>query len=781
MRVVVLILFLSLAGISCGLEQYCISYSNKDQLPCKIQIKCPKNIDFGEKQLQLRHLSDYECCSRIATHLVFFNFYLPFDSKTSLKRSINLSSALTGYPLACLNKKKYFNMRYYGLSGIHKEYKVVTLGSNGKNSVIFTSLRFKLMENDREMAVCSRDLNTSVFQSSEKIDLNLNAEVKLYEDTCIRMFTNASISELTMDGIADSLVKRNLFGIGGADAVQDLSCFIGSVFFKGYQVAMTERSFPTKVFSQTSLMQIRGTINRFEARILCSSNLNEIDLSVTGLRKFLHNNPNWLDFANERSTNKTLGLSLNQYGARPTESKAAGFNKRFHLQYDNLYEIEEKLSLFEDNSSFCIFYQFKRKNLNVRIYGLLLEEQGQQSCDCTLFWLLNTYMNTPSYTLYYGYMTACESRRQELEKECDFDAMGARCQIQTIEPVTEPNSYSYVWNLKLAEYVLNTIMASALNSVAVLVNLFVILVFRSMRSSEEFRKKKLTDKNQPLWDYVYFNTFFVLLQALIFALEPLTACIEYDGIYCSPFILTYFGKAFYLFVQSYLANVLKIMANVTNTLFVLYRYGINKDRLAKFRKRSPLKIVMICMCPALSISIITLFVNERFDMDLLNKDEFVYLSRVNYLNDFSNPALEGAYLINKLLGCVVFIVFNLFIDLRLLLFLRTLQQARRKEEAEARITKMIVLNGLFSFLFRMPEMVASLLFVLFTFYPLIFPACILSLEPTHSACPSLSKISQFFYSFSFYENCLLLVIFNPEFKTHAVKCFSYLKKTLKCV
>nr|QVK45953.1 G protein-coupled receptor [Proales similis] len=772
--VVMIVTFCGLSNQIGAMKQYCRSFIKENQTNYWIQIVCPP-LRPGSEVL-VDHMHNYRCSDYNKT---FFHAWFPFMFDTSLKSSINFTAILASYPIACKDKLEGVEVNYFAITGIHRTF-TVSAFKQRVQSLTIQYFHMRLLESDNEKANCSNDLDVAIFKVTQPITVLFDLGVKYDEDVCEQMFNQANIRNFKLTEMVDSMIKRNVFGILKTVAVTDLRAKISTFLITGYGLKLDMTVFPIKVFSQTKGIIFEGILEKFDSKVLISSGVEEIRISSWGMKKFLHNNLDWLDFANERSSNKTLRIILNGANLRPSSETLDYIYHRATTQYDNLYQLDpDYADLFKDNSSFCLFHRLIKKKLNVRLGGFMFEVQGQHHCDCTLFWLLKTFMNTPQDVIYYTYLVECDLLWNDLQRECDFTAMAARCELQTIHRISEPNGYTFVWKIKFTEFVLNTVMASAINCFAVLLNAFVVFVFRRMWASGDFRKKKLTDKSQPMWDYVYFNTFFVLLQALIFALEPLTACIEYDGIYCSPFILTRFAHAFYLFVQSYLGNVFKLMANITNTLFVFYRFGINSDRLAKFRKARPARMIAILLVPVLVISVITVFVNERFNWNVFIEDQFEYLSRDKYKQRSLSPTLKVIYLLNMFLGSVVFTVISLSVDMRLLFFLRSFQQSNRKEEAENRVTKMIVLNGFFSFLFRMPEMAVSILYFAFTFNPLIFPACVFRAEPTHSVCPSLLKISRFFFSLSFFENFILLSLFNHEFKIQAFCSFKILLGHLK--
>nr|QVK45947.1 G protein-coupled receptor [Proales similis] len=758
------LILLVLTRLSSANDEYCSAETHKGSTKCNFEIWCNPN---RPREIKATNVNGEICCSSVRRVGYLFQNYFIIDSV--LDDSVSFFPFFESVPIDCQQKDKLLTIDLAAITGIQRSFKVTALAPGYKEITLIAS-NLRMMENEIDKADCSKNLNASIFQTDQTLDLTFAIGLRYDQDTCDQLFHMAKISYFEMYDLVDSMIKRNIFGVERTSAVEDLQSNIETVIFRGYALALNQKSFPVRVFGKASRLTVKGTIKQFQGQILRGSELNKIKLKISGVRKFLHNNLDWLDYTDERSTNKTLRVFLDG-----KEENGWNSNNEYDT-YDEmriknyLYQIDSEMTVFE-TQTFCQFYRLKQKNLNLEIYGKVFQNQAERICDCALLWLLKSYKSNPDYLYFRGAFKECSRHQDELEKSCDFEAMASRCLFDSIEPITESSGYSFVWTVKFTHFVLNTVMTSSLSCLAFALNLFVVYVFHRLRSSEQFRKKKLTDKNQSLWTYVYYNAIFVSLQALIFAFEPLTACIQNDGIYCSPLILTHFGQGFYLFVQSYLGNALRLIANVTNSLFVLYRFGMNADRLAKLRKAKPKKVVFICMLPVLLISVITLFVNERFDLKVFNGDKFHYILRGIRDHQLPTLTLKIIFLTNMILGNIVFNLLNVIVDLRLLIFLRNLKNASRKEEAEARVTKMIVFNGVFSFLFRTPEMAFSISYLVFTFNPLLFPSCELTRDITLSACPSLAKISQFFFSFSFFENFILLYLFNPEFNQQARKIF----------
>nr|QVK45918.1 G protein-coupled receptor [Proales similis] len=587
-------------------------------------------------------------------------------------------------------------------------------------------------------------------------------------NTCPLMFEGAFISFIEIFGIADSTVKHNMLAFETTN--RTLSSTVDELKLLGYGLRFDSRTFPLSVYGKTETAGIHGMVNSFEASALIHSAVVYLMMYISRLRRFFHNNPGWLNEANRRETNRTLMIGMAEpeldYSPKTRNSRTGYITWIESIGTDPF-----------DDSSFCIFYQIEQYLLDVFLVLELEKVQFDQNCSCLLFWLGSKHM---LYKQGDHFLKVPCINEIQLNSTCDFNKMSKRCRVETIEPVNYQTIYETILDLEFFKYLADVWLVPVTSLLGIFANLMVIRTFRKIKRSPEYRRNKLTDKGRFMWEYTYYNSWFILFHSLIFLFGPLTTCIEVSGIYCSSFILTDFFRPFYLFIQKFLGNTFRLAANMTSTLFVLFRFGLNTDRLIGFRKVKPKKLVA-CLCIlSLSMSLITLFVNEKLTVFTLSDYPIEYF--VNSNTDFlsSGTFLKTGFLLNTFFLTTLFALSNIFIDLRLLSLLRSQNTERRKEEAEKRITKMVILNGLFSFLFRLPEMISAALLLVYTLDQYFFPVCIIFLSPFHSVCPMLFSISHFLLTISYLENLVLLYLFNDNFRKHfhwPFKAASTLKQT----
>nr|QVK45936.1 G protein-coupled receptor [Proales similis] len=729
--------FIWLAGLQpCVTLQVNISFSS----PRICVLSIPSNwyqlkIDY----LNLFNQSIHECQSRPVD--LFYS--IESESVESL-RDLNARF----FPL--LARISHFNelaVTIVGPKGISVDFKIPNFKSDPYILIIFyqTDLQFLTNKGSKVLESTEGPIDTGPFSNRQPIKLRLFQGNRYHMNTSPLLFNKAHLSALSIHQIIDSIVKYNMLTFESTN--KTLNSTVNELEIQGYGLRFDSSIFPLTVFGRTKTVHLSGIVNSFETRALIKSKVTKLILEIWRLRKFLHNSPKWLNEANKRETKSELLIKID----KPENHLSSAFAQdTSHLNWK-----EARVDAFDD-SSFCVFYQVEQFSLNVKFSGQQIETQAAESCSCLLFWIVTNFED---------HNVSCVNQAQ-LDRRCDFDKMAQSCSTETVEPLNYRTIYDTILDLEYFKYLADVWLVPLVSLLGIMANYLVIRTFQRIKRSPEYRRKKLTDKGRLMWEYTYFNSWFILFHAFVFLFGPLTTCIELNGIYCSPFILTGLFRPYYLFIENFLGNTFRLSANMSSTLFVLYRFGLNTDRLIRFRKVKPKTAVACLFVLSLSISVITLFVNDRFSLNELSIKSFSYMVQVEFKLLRSGTVLKILYFVNIILGTALFTLFNMLFDLRLFCMLRNQNTDRPKEEAEKRITKMVVLNGLFSFFFRLPEMVSALLLLMFAIDPSTFAFCIISNERHHSVCPILFSISRFLLTVSYLENLSLLYFFNPNFKKH---------------
>nr|QVK45934.1 G protein-coupled receptor [Proales similis] len=641
--------------------------------------------------------------------------------------------------------------------GLSVDFKVPNFGNDSSLRIEFMLFDLRIVNRDGSpQENCSSDYPVfRPWSNTKSTMMDIHKAIRYHERTCATIFRNSRLSQLAISELTESTVKHNMLTFEPNN--ESLNATIEYLVLSGYGVNFNTKIFPTTLFGQTRRVEISGLVKSFETSAMRNSSLILIKLISFRLRRFFHNNPNWLNNARFRAVQDTLVILID---SRDTFQMSSGLNA-----FINEVELFEAQPF--DDSSFCVFYQIKVYSLNIKLDGHLIERQAHENCTCLLFWLISNYWaHDDFYALYYSDLGLCVQNRANLSEQCQFEKMAQRCSIETVQPFGYLTKIDHVFGLEFAKYLADVWLTPAMCVFGFVANFLVISTFRKIKRSPEYRRNKLTDKARFMWDYTYYNSWFVLFHALTFSFSPLSTCIEYNGIYCPELALTKLSQTYFLFVESFFGNTMRLMANLSQSLFVLFRFGLNTDRVNRFRKIRPRKLLAYLSLPSALVSVVTLFINDRFSIDLLFQESENYILYLFFDNMNGGVGLQIAYLFNVFVGTTLFTLFNMLVDLRLLGLLRKQNAQRPKEEVEKRITKMVILNGLFSFLFRMPEMVSTFVLIIHAFHPDFLASCIVVGSRYNSVCPMLFDISRFLLTVSFLENLLLLYLFNPNFKKH---------------
>nr|QVK45924.1 G protein-coupled receptor [Proales similis] len=709
---------------------------------CYVQLGSKADDSVDQDRLKVFNQTVQQCEMRG----VYLNYEITSQNEESGESLADFNNNV--FPLvAQISNLSQLSLLITGGRGISVDFKIPRLSAS--TQIFFMTQLFDLRlvyNNGHEVRESSAGLlDTSPFKNEQPIYIWLSKGTRYHLNTCPLIFNEAFLSNLMLAELTDSRVKLNMLEFEPTN--RTLQSTVNSLRLSGYGLRFSSKIFPLAVFAKTVSLYLSGTVNSFEASSLKQSQLIAIALALSKLKMFFHNNPGWLNEVNKRQTFAPLMIELKEPEEDPTNSI-----DQDRLHYSTWIESRQRNAF--DDSSFCIFYQIERYALNVLFYGDMIAIQANKSCSCLLFWIVS-FHRLQDYDC---------SNQVRLNRECNFSKMAVRCSIEKVELLAYKTIYDTILDLEFFKYLADVWLVPVTSLFGIFANFLVIRTFRKIKRSPEYRRNKLTDKGRFMWEYTYYNSWFLLLHGFIFLLGPLTTCIELDGIFCSAFINSSMFRLYYLFVEKLMGNTFRLAANMSSTMFVLYRFGLNTEKLVRLRKVKPRKSVASLFILSLLISVITLFTNEKFTFMSLGYSAFAYFLDIEFDILKSGLFLQSAFLLNTFLVTTLFTLLNMGIDLRLLSLLRSQNTERRKEEAEKRITKMVILNGLFSFLFRLPEMITAFLLLIFTLDHHTFPYCIVSSGRYHSVCPMLFSISHFLLTISYLENLILLYYFNDSFR-----------------
>nr|QVK46029.1 G protein-coupled receptor [Proales similis] len=604
--------------------------------------------------------------------------------------------------------------------------------------------------------------------------LSFYQQVKYFQNTCTIAFMNANLDELQINYETKSLLFDNYLtfktSLDTQNSTLELSSSIYSVLLqRTFGLELDDKFFNPQIFKGLVRVTIEGHLGSFAPELLNSTTISEIYLKLYNLNQFWHNNFAWLSKAS-----KPIGQVCIQIYLRFAEPDVTP-NGSF---YSLAYFVRSSNSLFSfSDENFCLFRHLDYDS-PVCLMGEVIEKARRKECNCTLYWLF--VKQKPEYPS--ALDDKCLQNFYEMRDKCDFGRMLARCDIENwqIERVDELSSYHFVFLVDAIKFNVVVIMAPVVCILAAILNLLCLIEFFMRRRTSDYRSKKLLNQNRTLWHFIYWNCSFNLALSFVFLIRPLNTCIQYNEQFCSSFF--YFSKLHLLdlILVDYLGNVFKLCSNFTYTSFVLYRYSMNVGCWQKFRTVRASRLVLLFLSYSLLVSVIRLFDSSMFN----TFHEALTMSMDNNLfHLYQQKLVLIISAINSVQTDVLFVLVNAFFDIKLALALQfriksqimSKDKESPKAQAENQVTKMIVLNGLFSLFTRMPEMCVQLIRIIPLIDRRFFPLCFLDMDPFHSMCNSLIQITSSITAISFSENFLLLYLFSPQFKTNINRLFGMRK------
>nr|QVK46025.1 G protein-coupled receptor [Proales similis] len=697
-------------------------------------------------------------------YLTDLNLNLETYSKIPFRFEGLFSNTSNLYPTLQYLKGKlrasYFLVQ--GVSGFELSEQPVRINPEYINQFTFSFSKITALLNGREMKDCVIDQPLYFgFDLGKWGRLTFKGANRFSNHICGSMFYQSRIYLLQIDDVENSMISINTPAFKSPKwtngQLVELYSQIKILSISGYNYELTLERFPPTIFGRTTQLEIIGEIGKLERQLFAAIPVIFMYLKNMHVRKFFHNNLDVFSVALDIETDIPFFVEIGSFFVRKHERLTdLEHNPTYPKSYYETAHVELNKFLVEDED-FCLFANYrhsKRKiefpnnrftniEFTIKYYG----------CTCTL--LMMTIWNLTS---------GCDISNQTLIQSCQFAKRFEGCEKQAIEPMHQIGAFEVVHAVQMLKLISTVAIGPIVSLLSIVLNGITLKVFRMMHDSPEYRANKQKAANDKMWEYLRHNCALNLLQSIIFLFIPLTTCVEFNGIYCSPLILDRPVQWFFLLVQTYAGNVLKLMSSVTYSAFVMYRLAFNTDRWKRFRSMKPTRVMVGTLIFSAVWSVPTIFENGRFGVEIFSKSHYSYLAPTNSGNIDYSVFLNVAFLLNKALINVLLPTLNTIFDIWLLRFIKQKTKERKKESSEKKVTKMIVIGGLFSLFFRLPEFVVTIIRILFNIDPFITPLCVLALAPEQSMCQSLFESALTFYSIGFLENFVILCVVHQEFK-----------------
>nr|QVK46031.1 G protein-coupled receptor [Proales similis] len=658
----------------------------------------------------------------------------------------------------------------YGFKGFDL-HNPIDLNEFERPTVIVRFSKLDLFANQTLFEGCKSLLSKQgTFASAQLNSLVFELGNRYSRSVCPLMFNNTSVGELRLTEISNSMVMHNELTFAEIDANRTNFYFdISDLVLSVYNVDLSPALLNKPLFAGINYLLIEGILNRIQTddTLWAARQLRVVFLALHNIRKFIEHNPT---FINRELLNYPGLLEIRLLFFYPSVFANHNMNRYipFHDQDFCLY------ARYPMNDPELSVY-FTSENFSSAAYSL--------NCSCTIIWLVwhgPVYEEIDLDIDKYGIGVCAQwSFLQLAFDRCNFTRMLENCR-PTTAVATDPNDHSWresAYFLAYMRYQMGVVMQPAVVIVALILNVLVVLGLRNMMRTQK-KNNNLKKLNNKLFLYMIYSSGLNIAMSVLHALHPLTECISYNGLYCSPYILSNITLGFYLFGENLIGTWLKTASNSCILAFSLHRYALNTGKFSAYRRLNPRRVLACLLIVAFLLSINRLFRNDKFSLfgwsNIRGFNYFIWSSKA-YIDE--TWLVIGPYYLQLVYNDLFCMGASVYVDLRLLGFLRakmrksttastaaTANSANKKENTEKKIARMVLLNSVFSCLFRFPEMCANIVGILHSnhFLP-NFTWCELDYIHQLSGCLSLNVLAQSIYVFSFFENFILLFFFNEKF------------------
>nr|QVK46011.1 G protein-coupled receptor [Proales similis] len=616
--------------------------------------------------------------------------------------------------------------------------------------------------------------------------LIFQTNTRYYPNVCAIFFRNANILRLHLRGISSSNLGLNLptFDfLTENGTMAELNATIHYALLNLYLQSIDSSLLNRQILEKIIFIEIEGKLDRIEPCIF--EFYQQISLNLVNFKTFFHSGFKWCPINN--SSEEAYFMTIRKY-------KFESVIKRLtYLANEYTFPAED----------ICIF----RSLLSDGRHFFQFNVAWSLNCTCFIFWMVHNYNQNLSqeiinelYSTTNMFSICTENKTyDEWMEECDFDSRFAICGLnQSTRAEAEWTAFETTFLMAGLKYALAVVLLPVVCVIGLVTSCLSIAVLRKMIAKlAEKRYDDTSKRSRLMYSYLLQHAVGSAAVCALFAFKPLTECVSYGGIFCSPVYTSWHTRLFDAIGLNLLGTALKLQTTFTALLFSLARLTINvknKKRwsIRVFCKMHPASVSLGFFCCSLAFSSVKLFTSSDYSAFTFGSDTLRSFRRPKFslikTYNFNHSFFSTFYYLNLSLEILLDLVLPLFtviVDLILLSLMRKQNADRSKisqqlqsksEENEKQFTKMIVFNGIFNFSFRLPIFGSN--FLEFIFYissesgSLNFEFCQFSDYPLLSLCPTVLSFSHFLLQIGFLVDFLLLLRFNRDFRLFLKESFS---------
>lgn len=654
-------------------------------------------------------------------------------------------------------------------------------------SFVYSKLNFYFNNRLLQPADCTYDsfrTKTTFFSNFNSLTFYF---VKYTEDLCPYVFNQVFAHRISILDITNSFLNKNSLSflkLNATEYSKENNIVIKNLVLSLKYEALTARIMDKYAFRNVFELRITGFLNGIQTDLFSYFiALKNIDLRVDNFKDFFHKGNKWMIYLNSKWKIKNMD-NYNEFVTYRKNFLTIRFEYRKVLTLINqIYEYP--------NEDFCLFHHFPHDQINLP----MIVPGKRIECSCTLLYLIQYYeyyininytANTSIYqdSYYYGNLEDtdasytilyCHDKHLEHKlKDCNFDTRIKFCKKDDFLIDSYDSSFNLNNNIDLLflfkwlQFVFSIVLQPILSTLGIINNLLTILVIKNKTKRKNFK--------DPMYTHIFINSIFNILYCFITEFKLINECLFFtSSVFCSSVYQTEPAQYFKIIFIEYLGNVFKYCKNVSFISFCLSRYILSLNKTKGFYgyfKKINLKLyVFLLVVVSALLSIYKLFeykVVESHDPEFNFPNETFNNTSCN-LNYYSSCRLFIIIkLINTFLNDILTFILVLIIDILLINDYGKYLNGKKKingnkgqndEEykiKKKKITRMVIINGLFYVIFYFPEFISTLVMSIFSIKVYEFVDYNLEINILPEVAQTLNLIS---ISFQFY----IFICFNNNF------------------
>jgi hypothetical protein len=649
---------------------------------------------------------------------------------------------------------------------------------------------------------CNENLPNLSFMKQTRV-LILEKSNKNSAETCPIVFKNMNLIMLSIK-VKLSLIYTNSITFQNVSIKQDLNCTIFETILSVYRADLSSKLFNEHIFKTLKILDIYGVINKIEVDSFINFNqLHILKIKSQNIKNIFVTNNKWLKYLNKDIIVEDLN----------------NFNENILVLL--IYQSIENVTYYSyPNEDLCLFKDFPHQRLVVPI----LRPNTKSKCTCTELFLIQysykytdfiDYLNKNNVLVSSDYMyeyiieekldkkmlhQCLNTSINDMLKNCKFKQTFANCNIKTVRNKKDKKIDIYVYDfMQISDLIEFIFIKKYVNLIFLAISVLINILMITILSVKTFN-------TSYMYNYLNIHCVFNLLFCLISIINYILGDCSNDDIFCSELYESIELKYTKVILIKLIGNAAKTCSNIAHISFCLSRYkkmkGLDYLLIKSFNNLST-KLYLILII----IFSILLNLYKYFQFSLYFKTSFKFHRLSDFFTQYSFYDYKETLTSSEYIILNVFQYLNVFFsDLTYIIAITTIdillfrlvkkqlaakhllltqsnvtQQSNEKLTAEQRISRMIILNGINYFIFRLPLAIVNFYGFFFRYdekqiYPNLISYIVCR---KYKFCKNLTQFLYFIYLISYFFQFFIFYKLDKNFHESAVNIKNKIKKIFK--